>query len=207
MGDLMRLIKRCHIPNDLESVTTRSEAEVDPRKVGSQRAAIDRIWSAVESLYRSGMHPAIALCIRRRGEVVIDRALGHAAGNGPDDPPDAKKVLATPETPFNIFSASKAVTAVVIHLLDQKHLLHVADPVSEYIPEFGRHGKERTTIEHVLTHRAGIPNVPPEEMKLEYLHRPEEVLRLLCDAKPTWTPGRRLAYHAISGGFILAEIV
>jgi CubicO group peptidase (beta-lactamase class C family) len=63
------------------------------------------------------------------------------------------------------------------------------------------------TIEHVLTHRAGVPNMPPEQMRLENLAHPERIVRLLCAARPTWTPGRRLAYHAITGGFILGEIV
>jgi CubicO group peptidase (beta-lactamase class C family) len=92
-------------------------------------------------------------------------------------------------------------------MLDQDHLLHVNDPVCEYIPEFAKHGKERITIEHVLTHRAGVPNMPPDEMKLDNLTRPERIVRMLCDAEPVWAPGRRLAYHAITGGFILAEIV
>jgi CubicO group peptidase (beta-lactamase class C family) len=30
---------------------------------------------------------------------------------------------------------------------------------------------------------------------------------MLCDAEPVWVPGRRLAYHAITGGFLLGEIV
>ena len=158
-------------------------------------------------LYRDGLHPAMQICIRRRGEIIMDRALGYARGGGPDDPPDAEKILATPETPFNMFSASKAVTAMVIHLLDEQHLLHLDDPVCEYIPEFGRHGKQWITIRHVLTHRAGIPNVPPEAMRLELLDRPEEIVEILCDTNPMWRPGRRLAYHAISGGFVLGEIV
>jgi len=81
----MNLLSRCHIPDSLESVTDRSEAEVDPRSVGATRAGIGRIWEATCGLYRSGMHPAVQLCIRRHGEVVLDRAIGHAAGNGPED--------------------------------------------------------------------------------------------------------------------------
>jgi CubicO group peptidase (beta-lactamase class C family) len=106
-----------------------------------------------------------------------------------------------------LFSASKAITAMVVHLLDQQHLLHVNDPVSEYIPEFAKHGKKRVTIEHVLTHRAGIPNMPAEEMTLDNLAHPERIVQILCDAQPAWAPGRRLAYHAITGGFILGEVV
>jgi CubicO group peptidase (beta-lactamase class C family) len=33
------------------------------------------------------------------------------------------------------------------------------------------------------------------------------MLEILCDAKPASEPGKLLAYHAVSGGFILAEVV
>ncbi|MBI1747067.1 MAG: beta-lactamase family protein [Acidobacteria bacterium] len=204
---VMPWVTRCRVPDSLVSVSTRSENEVEPRSVGADLQGVANIWQAVERLYASGMHPAIQLCVRRRGHVLIDRSIGHACGNGPQDSLEAGKTLCTPDTPFTIFSASKAVTAMVIHLLDQKHLLHIDDPVSEYIPEFGKHGKERVTIEQVLTHRAGMPNLPFDEMKLEYLTTPHKILQRLCEAEPAWAPGRRLAYHAVTGGFILAEIV
>jgi CubicO group peptidase (beta-lactamase class C family) len=49
--------------------------------------------------------------------------------------------------------------------------------------------------------------MPPEEMNLDNLARPERIVAMLCDSAPTWTPGRRLAYHAITGGFLLGEVV
>lgn len=202
------LVIRASVPRSIESVTSiAGDREIDPREVGVEPAGVDAIWSAVETLYRDGLHPAIQLCVRRHGRVLIDRAIGHARGAGPGDPGDAERVLATPDTPFNLFSASKAVTAMVVHLLDQRHLLHLDDPVCEYIPEFAAHGKQWITIRHLLTHRAGIPNIPPEAMRLELLARPEEIVRILCEAKPTGRAGRGLAYHAISGGFVLGEIV
>lgn len=204
---LPSLVTRCRVPKDLDAVTTVSEAEVEPRGLDVTAAGVEAIWRAAERLYRSGIHPAMQLCVRRHGEVLIDRAIGHTSGNGPHDPRSTPKVLATPATPFNIFSASKAVTAMIIHLLDQRRLLHLNDPVSEYIPEFGVHGKGDITIQHVLTHRAGIPNLPPEAMDLDTLDDPSFLLDLLYAAKPTWRPGRRLAYHAITGGFILGEVV
>lgn len=196
------------VPDDLESVTSiRHDAEVSPRDVGVTAPAVARVWRAVERLYQTGIHPAMQLCVRRRGQVLIDRAIGHASGNGPDDPADAKRVLATVDTPFTIFSAAKAVTAMVMHLLDQRHQIHLEDPVCEYIPEFGTHKKQWITIRHILSHRAGIPNLAPELMDLDNLEDPKRVLRIMCGAEPTSRPGRQLAYHAISGGFILAEVV
>ena len=206
----MRLpfITTSRVPPDLESVTAvRRDAEVQPRDVGVTAPAVARVWRAVERLYQTGIHPAIQLCVRRRGQVLIDRAIGHASGNGPDDALHAKKVLATADTPFTIFSAAKAVTAMVMHLLDQRHLIHIEDPICEYIPEFGVHRKQWITIRHVLSHRAGIPNLPAELMDLDYLGDPKHILRIMCNAEPTSRPGRQLAYHAITGGFILAEVV
>lgn len=189
-------------------MTSRDGApEVEPALAGLAQADVDAIWSSVEDLYKTGLHPAIALCVRRHGHVVLDRAIGHASGNSPDDALDAPLVRATPATLFNIFSASKAVTASVIHLLDERRLLHVDDRVIEYLPEFGKHGKEKTTIRHVLTHRAGIPSIPDAGERLDMLGDWDEIVRILCDLEPAHHAGRQLAYHAVTGGWVLGEIV
>jgi len=204
----LSVVTRFRVPKDLPSVTSiNADAEVDPRSVDVPPEGVTAIWHAVERLYRSGIHPAIQLCVRRHGRVLLDRAIGHRSGNGPDDPPHGPKHPATVETPFDIYSASKAITAMLIHLLDQRGLVHLNDPVCEYIPEFARHGKDAITVQHVLTHRAGIPNLPPDVMQLDTLEDEALIIRLLCDTKPTWRPGRRLAYHAITGGFLLGEII
>jgi CubicO group peptidase (beta-lactamase class C family) len=203
---LPSIMTRGTVPPSLERVTTRG-FEAEPASVGADPAGIERAWAAVERLYQSGIHPAIQVCLRRRGSVILDRAIGYARGGGPGEGPGAQKVPVTCDTPFNIFSAAKAVTAMVIHLLDQRHLIHLDDPVCEYIPEFGCHGKQWITIRHVLTHRSGIPNVPPHAIDLDLLAAPGDIIDMLCDTHPTWRPGRQVAYHAISGGFVLGEIV
>lgn len=189
-----------------EEVADRG-AEIDPRQVGLDRKTVDAIWQACTGAYRTGLYPALALCVRRRGQVVLDRSLGHLRGNAPHDPPDAHRVVAKASSLFNLFSASKMVTAMLVHLCDQRGLLHLDDPVALYLPEFGQHGKDRTTIRHVLTHRAGIPHIPPQFADVGLLERPHEILALLSSQKPRWRPGRRLAYHALTGGFVLGAIV
>jgi CubicO group peptidase (beta-lactamase class C family) len=197
--------KRCRVPRDTDEVL-----DVGPEDPGGADVPAEdvlRVWAAVEALYRTGVHPALQLCVRRRGVVVLNRAIGHARGNGPDDPPDAPKLSASAETPFDLFSASKAVTAMVIHKLDEKRVLHLEDRVCDFIPEFAKHGKNRITVRHLLAHKAGIPNLPPEAMDLDLLGQPEKVVEILCDARLRSRPGRLLAYHAVSGGFVLAEVV
>jgi CubicO group peptidase (beta-lactamase class C family) len=181
--------------------------ETDPREVGLTPEGVAEIWRSVVRLYETGLHPAIALCMRRRGRVVLDRAIGHARGNGPFDPPDLPKVQATPRTLFTLYSASKAVTAMLVHLLDERGALHLDDPVVEYLPEFGRHGKEWITLRHILTHRAGIPAVGGVRIDADLLQDHPRILEILCEAKPTSVPGRRLAYHALSGGYVISAVI
>jgi CubicO group peptidase (beta-lactamase class C family) len=198
-------LRRCRIPRDLADVRSIAE-EVPARDVGIEPTQIEEIWRNVEAFYRSGVHPAIGLCIRHRGAVLIDRAIGHVSGNAPQDPPDAERVAVSTDTPFCLFSAAKAVHAMVIHKLCEQGRLHLEDRVSDYIPEFARHGKRHVTIRHLLSHRAGIPNLPPEALDPDLLAQPERIVEILADMRPRTRPGRLLAYHAVSGGFVLAEV-
>ena len=202
------LYATCHVPRDLASVTARApEGEHDPHAVGVEARAVEAVWRSVIALYRTGIHPAIQICVRRDGRVILHRAIGHARGNGPADSREMRKVRVTTDTPFNLYSASKAVTAMVVHLLDQRRLLHLDDTISHYIPEYASHGKARITIRQLLTHRAGVPSLPRGALDLDHLHDPDWVLRHLIAARPAWRPGRVLAYHAISGGFLIGEVV
>jgi CubicO group peptidase (beta-lactamase class C family) len=199
-------LARCRVPKNLEEVTRVGE-EGPPREARTTRAAIDRIWSAVEALYRTGVHPAIQLCVRRHGVPILHRAIGHASGNSPHDPPDAQKRPLDLDTPFTLYSASKAVTALVVHKLDELRAIHLEDRVCDYVPEFDREGKRWITIRHVLEHRSGIPNLPSEVMDLELLGHPEKVIEILARMPRSSRPGSLVQYHAVSGGFVLAEVV
>lgn len=194
------------MPSDLGEITTVGD-EAPPDAGGLTGEDVERMWGATESLYRSGVHPAISLCVRREGEVVLDRGIGWARGVGPDTREGTEPEPNTPDTPHVIFSASKAMTACVAHLLDQRGLIHIGDRVAEYIPEYARHGKESITIAHLLSHRGGVPNLPSEAFDLAKIEDREAIVQMLCDAKPQSRPGQSLAYHAISGGYVIGEVI
>lgn len=196
----------CHVPETLQEITCIGEEETaDTSAIGPRE--IGKIWRLAENLYRSGAHPAIQLCIRHNGRRVLHRAIGHAAGNGPGDPRDGPKVPITLDTPVNLFSASKAISAMVVHKLDEENVLRIDDRVCDYIPEFSSRGKHRITLRHVLAHRAGVPNLPPDAIDVDVLSDPRKVVDILCHAELTSRPGRALAYHAVTGGYLLAEVV
>lgn len=195
------LVARRHsVARDPEKVTIRGE------EAGSPIVA-DMVWERVEAVYRSGMHPGIQLCIRHRGEVVVDRAIGHARGVRPGhrfDPDQAVPMQL--DTPVNLFSAAKAVTGMAVHKLEEMGVLSLDDRVSDHVPAFAAHGKGDITLEQVLSHRAGIPTLPKEAFELDNLTDPEWMEGMVCDLKPSGVVGGSPAYHAVVGGFVM-EVV
>lgn len=197
-------------PDNLSQVLHRDEAGEAPASAASlDHQAVEAIWNDVENLYRSGAYPGLSFCLRRRGQVLINRALGHAQGNGPLESPRAEKRLLKADDPICLFSASKAVTAVLTHLLAEDGAIDLDMPVARYLPAFGASGKADTTVAEVLAHRGGFPtlDLPVGDLQPELLLDWERVIKMICDAPPT--PGRanKMSYHAITGGFILAEII
>lgn len=199
---------KVRLPSDLGSVTALSNGtEAQPQTAGLENAHIDAIWDAVEALYRSRAYPALSFCLRRRGVIVLNRSLGHARGNGPTDAQNIPRQLMNPSTPVCLFSASKAVTAILIHKLAEDGTIDLDQRVRHYIPEFAQAGKSRTTIADVLAHRGGFPTIvlKRQERKVELLNDWDRIVELICNAPPARS--RTMAYHAITGGFILAEIL
>ncbi len=150
----------------------------------------------------------MALCVRHRGRVLLDRAIGHSHGNGPNDRPDGPKLLATPDTPFGMMSATKAVTAMVIHLLDERNLHPPRRSGLRVHP--GVRGREQA-----LDHDPPRPRAPRRTPESRRRRRwtstcsrdPDRIIQVLGAMPLSSRPGRQLAYHAVTGGFILGEIV
>lgn len=199
-------LRRIHIVRDLDSVTDIGPEE-SPEAGEVTARQVEAIWSSVRDWYRSGVHPALQVCVRRHGAVILNRAIGHARGNGPNDGKEIERVPATVATPFCVYSTSKAITAFVVHKLAERGLLNLDDPVADYIPGYERKRKHAITIGQVLAHRAGVPNLPGSALDLDNLGDRRYMVDILADAAPFAKPGRYLAYHAVSGGFILGEIV
>ncbi len=194
---------RIAVPADLDAVTDIG-AEEDG---GLSPAAIERIWQATRHWYAAGMHPAIQVCVRYDGAVVLNRAIGHGWGNGPADPPSAQKVPVTVSTPFCVYSAAKAITTTVVHMLVERGEFSLDDRVADYLPEYGRHGKDSTTIRHVITHSAGIPFATGPRPSLKRMNDSEYTRAKLAEFKPIHKPGLMHIYHGLTWGPLVREIV
>lgn len=199
-------LRRVRVPGDLDAITVWGEEE-PAAEVGVDAEQVEAIWRTALDWYRAGAHPAMQVCVRRGGAVILDRAVGWSHGNARNDDPDGERTACTTGTPFCVYSISKALTAFVVHKLIERGLLALDDPVAEFIDGYEVHGKGGITIGHVLAHRAGVPNLSPDVLDLELIDDREFLVAVLRDARPVTRPGKYLAYHAISGGFILGEVV
>ena len=102
-----------------------------------------------------------------------------------------------------VFSATKGMTATVIHRLADRGLIDYEAPVAEYWPEFAANGKAALTVRQVMTHHAGLSSLrgATKEDLLDHVVMEE---RLAAAA-----PGRLLgkpAYHALTFGWLMSGL-
>ncbi len=156
---------------------------------------LPRTREAIDAGIRDGLHLGTQIYVSRRGEPVVDAAVG-------EDRPG------TPLTPDHLMlwlSSTKPVGAVAIAQLWERGRLELDDPVARHIPEFGQKGKEGITLRHILTHTAGIRMLDTGWPQKSW----DEIIARLSAMKPEprWVPGAKAGYHTASSWFILGEVV
>nr|BFE98779.1 hypothetical protein GCM10020241_04550 [Streptoalloteichus tenebrarius] len=110
------------------------------------------------------------------------------------------------DTIVQVASTTKGATAICAHLLAQRGELDLDAPVVEYWPEFGAHGKDKIPVRWLLSHQAGLP-VVDGPLTFEQACAWDPVIRALEAQKPLWEPGTEHAYHAVTYGFLVGEVV
>lgn len=156
-----------------------------------------RVQSCLDDLVGRGIERGLQVAAFLDGEQVVDAWAGIA------DPTTGRPVDG--ETLFTVFSCSKGVTATVVHQLAERGALDYDTPVAAYWPEFGTHGKERITVRHILSHTAGVPQMPAGGTQTDMADW-DGVCRALADLTPLWEPGTATGYHGLTYGFILGEV-
>lgn len=79
-------------------------------------------------------------------------------------------------------------------------------PVCAYWPEFAQNGKERITVRQLLAHQAGLFAFG-EFVDRSVVVDLDRLATVLARQKPTWEPGARQAYHALTLGFYEGELL
>ena len=106
-----------------------------------------------------------------------------------------------------MFSAAKAITTTVVHMLVERGQFSLDDRVCDYLPGYTSHGKDRTTIRHVMTHSAGVPFATGPRPDLKRMNDSQYARERLAELKPIHRPGLMHIYHGLTWGPLVREIV
>ena len=141
--------------------------------------------------------------------VTHDGTLSHAAGYGLSNL-DYRRPI-TPETVFDLASASKQFTAAAVVIAARQGHLSLDDPVGKWLPELPEYDGGPITLRHLIHHTSGLR----DNYNLAALagwenldaHSTDEYLNLVYRQDGlNFEPGTRFLYSN-SGYFLLAEVI
>ncbi|QBJ95866.1 class A beta-lactamase-related serine hydrolase [Rhodococcus sp. ABRD24] len=110
------------------------------------------------------------------------------------------------DTSCVVFSCTKAVTAASALLLAERGYVTLDAPVAQWWPEFADNGKGDVTVEHLLSHQAGLPAFATP-VSVAQAADPVAMADRLAAQTPEWEPGTDHGYHALTFGWLIAELV
>lgn len=148
--------------------------------------------------FEEGLEFGASLCVTHRGKPVLDLWAGSFDQAG--------RVPWQEDTVIGVMSVTKIATILCTLMQVDRGLLDLDATVASYWPEFGQAGKDKVTLRHVLTHRAGIPGLKTP-VPSRTLGDWDAVIRLIEQEEPWFEPGTVACYHAINLGFILGELI
>ncbi|MHA1487198.1 MAG: serine hydrolase domain-containing protein, partial [Promethearchaeota archaeon] len=153
---------------------------------------------AFEKNFELGLEVGASFAVSLNGKLVVDIWGGFSDS--------AKTKPWEKDTIVNVFSTTKVMTALCIHLLVDRGLIDVEAPVAKYWPEFAQATKENILVKHLMSHSAGLPGFD-EKVPIEALYDWDRIVGLLASQKPWWKTGTKIGYHMITFGYLLGELV
>jgi uncharacterized protein YbbC (DUF1343 family)/CubicO group peptidase (beta-lactamase class C family) len=168
-----------------------------PARVGLSAQKLAQIDGVVEQEIAQKHLPGAVVLVARKGSVAWRKAYGSRAVDPAREP-------MTTNTIFDLASLTKIVaTATSIMILVERGKVRLTDPLSDYIPEIKGEGRDRITIELLLTHRAGY--APDFDLKDRWTGYDEAIKRLVREPLRN-PPGAKFVYSDI-GYIALGEVV
>jgi CubicO group peptidase (beta-lactamase class C family) len=139
-----------------------------------------------------------ACCAFRRGEKVVD-LWGGIRNKQTDEPWEQ-------DTMVVVHSATKGLAAMTLAIAHSRGWLDYEERVCAYWPEFAQQGKARITVRQLLAHQAALFafGEPVDRSTVADL---DHLAVVMARQRPTWEPGTRQAYHALTLGFYEGELL
>jgi CubicO group peptidase (beta-lactamase class C family) len=148
--------------------------------------------------FENGLECGASVAVTVKGKYVVDLWAGYAD--------EQKTKMWEKDTIVNVWSSTKVITALCIHLLVDRGLIDVEEPVATYWPEFKQNGKEKVLVRHLLRHSAGLYDWDGTLSGKIFLDW-DKAVSLLEAQKPKHEPGTQWIYHAVTFGYLLGNLV
>lgn len=159
-------------------------APAHARPAGSITSLLPKFETLIHKSMEQKKTPGLAVAIVKDGKIIFMKGFGVRTAGHPE-PVDIHTV-------FQIGSASKAITSVLIAILKHNQILSLDHPV-ETIPN--------TTIKHILSHTTGIPS-PGFNALIEKGVPAGEVYKRIKSTQPDSLPGTKFSYHNAVYGLV-----
>ncbi len=151
---------------------------------------------ALRDLEAAGAEPGGAACVVRDGRIELEVLVGTTDGTTPW----------AGDTLVMAYSVAKPFAALTVLTAVAEGALGLDQRVAELWPEYATHGKEATTVRHVLSHQAGLPCFPEAAADLAYDDQ-DALADLLAGATPDHPPGEGIGEHALTYGTLCDRLV
>jgi CubicO group peptidase (beta-lactamase class C family) len=165
---------------------------------GSCDADFELVRELFAENFRDQGEVGAGVAVHVAGRLVVDLWAGLADRAG--------RQAWTERTLVNVYSSTKGIAALCIQHLIDRGALALDARVADYWPEFGAAGKGDIRLRELLGHRAGLVALTPK-LPHAALYDQAVMANALAAEAPNWNPGTQHGYHAITFGFLLAELV
>ena len=149
-------------------------------------AQADSIDIFVREMMQKRRIPGLQLAIVKDGK--ITRTGNYGLANVQDSIPVSNKTV------FPINSITKAFTGVAIMQLVEAGKLQLSSPVSDFLTDLPEMWKT-VTIQQLLSHTSGIPNIVDEEESVLIAASAEEAWKKVVQSSIDFKPGERFSYN------------
>ncbi len=171
--------------------------QVLPSELGFNAAQLARIDEIVEEEIAAKHLPGCVVAIGRTGGIGFLKAYGNRRVEPSEEP-------MTVDTLFDMASLTKPIaTATSVMILVEQGDIRLRDPVAQYLPEFGKNGKDDITVEDLLVHRGGL--IPDNSLK-DYEDGPNKSWERICDLSAEKKADRGFVYSDV-GFIVLGKLV
>ena len=143
--------------------------------------------------------PSISIGIVHRNQLIYKSAFGFADRE--------RKLLAKPDTLYQIGSISKTITATMLMKLVEEQKMSLDEPVQLHMPSNVRLSRvdQGLTLRHLVTHTSGLPR-DSDKVRAIKVPQPSDLHQALDEVELEYSPGTRFSYSNL-GFMILGDVV